>query len=166
MTPAPKNGIRIEEIDRKGLPLLLEMIMELAEYEKLTHQVKADEESMARWLLGENPKARGLLLFLDDRPAGYCIYFYTFSTFGGRPGIYVEDVYIKPGYRRHGLGRAVFVKLARQARAEGCGRLEFAVLDWNEPALRFYESMGAQPLSEWLLHRFEGESLDRLAEAE
>ncbi len=163
MNPENQSGMRIEPIDESGIPLLLEMIRELAEYENLLHQVKADEKTMDDSLLGENPVARAMLMFYRDEPAGYCIYFYNFSTFWGRPGIYVEDIYVKPRFRRLGLGRAVFQRLARRAGEEGCSRLEFAVLDWNEPALKFYQSMGAEPLSEWVVHRFEGPSLERLA---
>ena len=166
MSPERESGISIRDIDPQGVALLLEMIMELAEYEKLTHQVKVDAAAMTQALFGKNPVARALLLFHNDQPAGYCIYFYNFSTFWGRPGIYVEDIYVKPGFRRLGLGRAVFRMLGRRAREEGCARLEFAVLDWNEPALRFYESLGAETMPQWLVHRFEGESLKKLGGAE
>ena len=162
MSPERESGISIRDIDPQGVALLLDMIMELAEYEKLTHQVKVDAAAMTQALFGKNQVARALLLFHNDRPAGYCIYFYNFSTFWGRPGIYVEDIYVKPDFRRLGLGRAVFQLLGRRAREEGCARLEFAVLDWNEPALRFYESLGAETMPQWLVHRFEGESLERL----
>ena len=164
MNQENRTAVRIEPVDEHGIPLVLEMIRELAEYENLLHQLKADEETMTASLLGDNPAARGLLLFQNDEPAGYCIYFYNFSTFWGRPGIYVEDIYVKPKFRRLGLGRAVFRKLGRLAAEKNCARLEFAVLDWNEPALEFYKSMGAEPLTEWVVHRFEGESLKGLAE--
>ncbi len=158
-----ETGMRIENVRKESVPLLLELILELAEYENLTHQVKVDVATMTESLFGQNPVARALLLFWKGEPAGYCIYFY---NFWGRPGLYVEDIYVKPEFRQNGLGRAVFRRLAREAGEKGCARLEFAVLDWNEPALKFYESLGASPLSEWVIHRFEGESLERLAGGE
>lgn len=166
MSLEPESGISIRDIDPQGVALLLDMIMELAEYEKLTHQVKVDQETLTRELFGENPVARALLLFWNDEPAGYCIYFHNFSTFWGRPGIYVEDIYVKPAFRRKGLGRAVFRLLGRRAREQGCARLEFVVLDWNEPALAFYKSLGAESMPQWVVHRFEGQSLKGLAEME
>ncbi|MEW5721476.1 MAG: GNAT family N-acetyltransferase [Thermodesulfobacteriota bacterium] len=163
--PDRKNDepAEIRPVFREDVPLLLGLIRELAAYEKLAHEVRADEAILGESLFGSRPAAEALLVFHAGAPAGYCLFFHNFSTFLGRPGLYVEDLYIKPRFRRRGLGRAVFRRLAGLARERGCARLEFSVLDWNEPALRFYENLGAAAQGQWKLYRFLEEDFGRLA---
>ena len=140
-------------------PLLAQLVCELAEYERLADHAVATPEDLAANLFAPSPKAHALIVENDGEPAGFCVYFYNFSTFAGRPGIYVEDVFVRPAFRRHGLGRAVLQYLARKAVAEGCARMEWAVLNWNEPAIRFYESLGAVPMTTWTTERLSGDAL-------
>ena len=145
------------------LPLIASLVRELAEYEKLAHQAVATEADFAAALFGPSPKAHALIVEHDGQPAGFAIYFYNFSTFLGRPGIYVEDVFIRPEFRRGGFGRAIFKYLAQKAVAENCGRMEWWVLDWNEPARGFYDKLGAIRMDEWTVHRLAGAELAALA---
>ncbi|MFH1135186.1 MAG: GNAT family N-acetyltransferase [Pseudomonadota bacterium] len=163
MTAENNGPLVIKAAEVADVPVLIGLIRELAEFENLLDEVKADEETMRASLFGPGSTARALLLYYNSTPAGYCIYFRNFSTFLARPGLYVEDVYIRPQFRRLGLGRAVFGELGKLAVEQGCGRLEFAVLDWNQAAIDFYQALGAAPLSDWRLFRFSGPSLDRLA---
>ncbi len=160
---AERTPVEIRPATEEDVPLLLGLIKELAEYERLSHQVEADEKTLAESLFGRRPSVEALVLHWQGEPAGYCFFFHNFSTFAGRPGLYVEDIYVRPEFRRRGLGRAVFGYLARLAQKRGCCRLEFAVLDWNEPALSFYERLGAGPLPEWRLFRFDETGIARLA---
>lgn len=144
--------------------LVVELIHALAAYEKLAHECHATEELIAQWLFGETPRAYALIAQWGDEIAGFGLYFYNFSTFLTKPGIYIEDVFIKPEFRRRGIARAIFAYLAQKAIAEGCGRLEWWVLDWNKGAIRFYESMGAEPMSEWTVQRISGRALEVLAD--
>ena len=146
------------------VPLILQFIRELAHYERLLHEVVATEESLRETLFGARPYAEISLGYLADTPAALALYFHNYSTFLGRPGIYLEDLYVKEEFRGRGLGRAMLRHLARLALERGCGRLEWAVLDWNEPAIKFYERLGAVPMDEWTVYRVTGEALDRLAE--
>jgi GNAT superfamily N-acetyltransferase len=145
------------------VPLILSLIKELAEYERLSHEVVATEEMLWDSLFGEPRVAEALLGYLGDDPAGFALFFHNFSTFLGRPGIFLEDLYVKPEFRGAGVGRALLVYLAKLARERGCGRLEWSVLDWNEPAIGFYKGIGASPVSGWTVYRLTGEPLDRLA---
>jgi GNAT superfamily N-acetyltransferase len=145
------------------VPLILSLIRELAEYERLSHEVVATEEMLRDSLFGERRAAEVLLGHLDDEPAGFALFFHNFSTFLGRPGIYLEDLYVRPEFRGAGVGRAMLVRLARLARERGCGRLEWSVLDWNEPAISFYKRLGASPVSGWSVYRVTGEALEELA---
>jgi GNAT superfamily N-acetyltransferase len=145
------------------VPLILSLIRELAEYERLSHEVVATEEMLRDSLFGERRVAEVLLGHLDGEPAGFALFFHSFSTFLGRPGIYLEDLYVKPEFRGEGVGRALLVHLARLARDRGCGRLEWSVLDWNEPAIGFYRRLGASPVSGWTVYRVTGEALEELA---
>jgi GNAT superfamily N-acetyltransferase len=139
--------------------LILELIRELAVYEKLADEVVATEESVRETLFGPRPAAEALIASVDGAPAGFAIFFSNYSTFLARPGIYLEDLFVKPAFRRRGVGRALFVHLARLAVERRCGRFEWSVLDWNAPAIAFYKSLGAVPMSEWTVFRLTGDAL-------
>jgi GNAT superfamily N-acetyltransferase len=145
------------------VPLILTFIRELAEYEKLAHSVVAREEDFHRALFGERPVIEAVIGSLDDEPAGYALFFPNFSTFLGKPGLYLEDLYVRPAARGEGLGRALLEHLARTAVERGWGRFEWAVLDWNEPSIAFYKRMGAIPMDEWTIFRLTGRALEKLA---
>jgi GNAT superfamily N-acetyltransferase len=158
------DNLRIERAQEKDVPTILAFIKELAEYERLSHEVVATEEMLRESLFGERVMAEVVIAYWDDEAVGFALFFHNFSTFLGRPGIYLEDLYVQPHARGKGIGRALLVHLARLAQERGCGRLEWAVLDWNEPAIRFYRNLGAVPMHEWTVFRATGESLDRLAQ--
>jgi GNAT superfamily N-acetyltransferase len=139
------------------------MVHELADYEKLTHLVSGTADDLARELFGERPVIEALIATSDGEPAGFALYFHNYSTFLARRGLYLEDVYVKPVFRRRGIGRALLVKLAQIALARGCGRFEWSVLDWNEPAIHFYEGLGATVMPEWRIARVTGNALKALA---
>lgn len=145
------------------VPVILELIRALAEFEKLAHEVVATEEQLREHLFGERRAAEVLICEVDGQNAGFALYFTSFSTFLAKPGLYLEDLFIKPDFRSHGLGRQMLVELARVARSRGCGRLEWSVLNWNKRAWDFYASLGAVPMSEWTVHRLTGEKLVSLA---
>jgi GNAT superfamily N-acetyltransferase len=155
--------VEIRAATEDDVPLILALIKELAEYERLSHEVVATEELLRDSLFGERRVAEALLGYLEDDPAGFALFFHTFSTFLGRPGIYLEDLYVRPEFRGAGVGRALLVRLARLAKERGCGRLEWSVLDWNEPAIGFYKGIGASPVSGWTVYRVTGEALEELA---
>jgi GNAT superfamily N-acetyltransferase len=140
--------------------LILEFIRELAEYEKLLDRVVATEKLLRQHLFGERPMAEVVIGYEGTVPVAFALFFHNFSTFLGRPGIYLEDLFVKPNYRRKGYGRRILTWLARLAVDRGCGRLEWSVLDWNKPAIDFYLSLGAQPLEEWTTFRLSGEALE------
>ena len=145
------------------VPLIVSFIRELAEYERLSDEVVATEEALRAHLFGERPVAEVMIAEDGDDPAGFALFFHSFSTFLGRPGIYLEDLYVRPAFRGRGAGRALLVHLARLARERGCGRLEWSVLDWNEPAIGFYGRIGASPVGGWTVYRVTGEALEGLA---
>lgn len=145
------------------LPLLVELIGELADYERLRDEVALDAALLERHLLGERPAAEALLAEVDGEAAGYALFFSTFSTFLGRPGIWLEDLFVRPARRGAGIGRALLVHVAGLAVERDCGRLEWSALDWNEPALGFYRGLGARRMDEWLLHRLDGAELRSVA---
>jgi len=157
----PEPEIRSATED--DVPLILTLIKELAEYERLSHEVVATEEMLRDSLFGERRVAEALLGYLGDDPAGFALFFHNFSTFLGRPGIYLEDLYVRPEFRGAGVGRALLVHLAGLAKERSCGRLEWSVLDWNEPAIGFYRGIGASPVSGWTVYRLTGEALENLA---
>jgi GNAT superfamily N-acetyltransferase len=156
--------LEIRPATEADVPLLLTLIRELAEYEKLSHEVVATEEVLRESLFGGRRVAEALLGHVAGEPAAFALFFHNFSTFLGRPGLYLEDLYVRPEHRGGGVGRAMLRRLARLAKERGCGRLEWWVLDWNEPAIRFYKSLGAEPMDDWTVYRVAGEALDRLAE--
>ncbi len=145
------------------VPIILSLIRELAEYERLSHEVVATEGLLRETLFGERRGAEVLIACCKGAPVGFALFFHSFSTFLGRPGIYLEDLYVKPEFRGRGIGRALLTHLARLAKERGCGRLEWAVLDWNEPAIKLYKSIGAVPMDEWTVYRVTGEALETLA---
>ena len=146
------------------MPLILTLIGELAEYERLSHEVVATEDTLQEWLFGEKPVADVLIAEEGAEVVGFALFFHTFSTFLGRPGIYLEDLYVRPAFRGRGVGKTMLMHLARLAKERGCGRLEWSVLDWNEPSIRFYESLGAVAMDDWTVYRMTGEALEKLAE--
>lgn len=158
--------LRIIPAQKKDVPLILRFIKELADYERLAHEVVTNQQILEEALFGERPVAEVVFAYYDNEPVGYALFFYSFSTFLGRPGIYLEDVFVRPPMRGRGIGKALLVYLARLAEERKCGRLEWAVLNWNEPSIRFYESLGAVPMDEWTVYRLSGESLARLADSE
>jgi GNAT superfamily N-acetyltransferase len=158
------SDLKIAAAVESDVPVILEMIRGLAEYEKLSHLVVATEDQLRRTLFGERPGAEVLLANWNGEPVGFALFFPTYSTFLAQPGIYLEDLYVKPHARGKGAGLELFMELARIAIARGCGRVEWAVLDWNEPSIRFYEKLGAVALNEWTTYRLTSEPLKRLAE--
>jgi GNAT superfamily N-acetyltransferase len=148
------------------IPLILAFIRELAAYEELAHEVVATEESLASSLFGEHPAAEVVIAELAGTPVGFALFFANYSTFLGRPGIYLEDLFVRPEARGHGAGRTLLAHIAKLAIARGCGRLEWAVLDWNESAIGFYRRLGARPMSDWTTYRLAGTALSSLAGAE
>jgi GNAT superfamily N-acetyltransferase len=155
-------AFRIEPATERDLPLILKLIQDLAEYEKLAHAV-ASTEDVLRESLFRKRAAEVVIGYAGDEPAGFAVFFQTFSTFLGVPGMYLEDIFVEPKWRRKGLGRQLIAHLARIAAERGYGRVEWSVLDWNEPAIRFYTALGAQPMDEWTVFRLTGESLRRLS---
>jgi len=144
-------------------PVIASLVRELADYEKLLPEAKATPADFQRELESANPVIHVLVAELDGTPVGFALYFFNFSTFVGRPGLYLEDLFVRPAERSRGIGRELLRALARIARARGCGRMEWAVLDWNEPALRFYRSLGARQMNEWIVHRLTPAEIDKLA---
>ena len=146
------------------VPLVLRFIRELAEYEKLLHEVVATEARLRETLFGARAHAEVVIAEEGGEPVGFALFFHNYSTFLAQPGIYLEDLYVRPEARGRGAGRLLLAHLARLAKERGCGRLEWWVLDWNEPAIRFYRALGAQPMDDWTVFRVTGDALDRLAE--
>ena len=144
-------------------PLILALIRELADYEKLLHEVTATEETLRESLFGARRAAEVLLGYEDGAPVGYAIFFHNFSTFLGRPGLYLEDLYVRPQARGRGYGRAFLARLAQLAVERGCGRMEWSVLDWNTPAIDFYKALGAKSMDEWTVYRMDESAIRRLA---
>src|SRR4030095_7321386 len=147
------------------VPVVLELIRDLATYERAPDEVTATKEQLTDVLFGERPAAEVLLAFEGQSPVGFAVYFYNFSTWLGRPGLYLEDLFVKPDNRGKGYGRALLIQLAKIARGRDCGRMEWAVLDWNEPAIKFYRSLGAKPMDEWTVFRLTRDGIARLADA-
>ncbi|HUU28838.1 MAG TPA: GNAT family N-acetyltransferase [archaeon] len=161
--PVKGSKIDIRQATENDVPLILSFIRELAGYERLSHEVIATEETLRRNLFSERCYAEVIIGSFDSKPAGFALFFHNFSTFLGRPGIYLEDIYVKPEYRQKGIGKALLSFLAGLAQERDCGRLEWSVLDWNEPAIKFYKNLGAVPMDEWTVFRLTGEALDKLA---
>jgi GNAT superfamily N-acetyltransferase len=161
-TPLPDLTIRPAAVE--DVPLILAFIRELAKFERLTHEVVATEEDLRRTLFGEHPFAEVIIASIGDAPVGFALFFHNYSTFLAQPGLYIEDLYVRESHRGLGIGRAMFAHLARLARDRRCGRLEWWVLDWNERAIRFYERLSAQAMSDWTVYRLTGGALASLSD--
>ena len=159
-----KPTIRIERATERDVPLILRLIRGLADYEKLAHEVTATEAGLQKTLFGAQPAAEVIIAYAGETPAGFALFFPNYSTFLGKPGLYLEDLFVLPEWRGHGLGLALMKRLAAIAVERGCGRFEWSVLDWNQPAWDFYAKLGASPMTEWTMQRLTGAKLDGLAE--
>src|SRR5436189_265888 len=148
-----QTDFKIRSARVTDVPIILQLIRDLASYERAPNDVTANEEQLVDVLFGKKPAAEVLLAFENETPVGFAVFFHNFSTWLGQPGLYLEDLFVKPEKRGKGYGRVLLVELARIARDRGCGRMEWAVLDWNEPAIKFYRSLGAKPMDEWTVFR-------------
>ena len=154
----------VRPAEKRDVGVIMGFIRELADYERLTHEVIADEVSLERFLFGERPAAEALIAEYETTPVGFALFFHTFSTFVGRPGLYLEDLYVRPNMRGKGFGTLLLRHVAQLARERDCGRLEWAVLDWNEPAIRFYENLGARAMDDWTVYRLTDANLSEFDE--
>ena len=157
------DSLRIRPAVAADAALILSLIRELADYEHMLDQVTATEAGIRTTLFGAKPAAECVIAELDGKPAGFALFFHNYSTFLGQPGLYLEDLYVKPELRSRGIGRKLLAHLAHLALERGCGRFEWAVLDWNEPAIRFYQGLGAKMMDAWRINRLTGEALEKLA---
>jgi len=155
--------LTIREAAPDDIDLIIGFIRALAEFEHLAHEVRTDRDVLARHLFGSRPMAEVLIAELDGAPVGFALFFHNFSTFEGRPGLYLEDLFVAPEARGRGVGKALLVRLAQLAVERDCARLEWWVLDWNTPAIDFYRSLGARPMDEWTVNRVDGAALTALA---
>jgi GNAT superfamily N-acetyltransferase len=158
-------ALRIVPATERDVPVILRMIKGLADYERLAEHVTATEERLRTTLFGPRPAAEVLIGYAGDEPAGFALFFQNYSTFLAQPGIYLEDLFVVPQWRAHGFGRQLLAHLATLAVERGCGRLEWSVLDWNEPAIGFYKKLGALPMEDWTIFRLSGDALEQLAAA-
>jgi GNAT superfamily N-acetyltransferase len=154
-------GLVIRSTDIEDVPLLLKFVKGIAEYEHLSHMVSATEESLKMALFGERPYAEALIAELEAEPVGFVVFFHNFSTFVGKPGLYLEDIYVLPEHRGKGIGAALFIKCVRIAKERNCGRMEWSALHWN-PARKFYERFGAQPLEDWIIYRLDEKGISKM----
>ena len=161
-----QTDFKIRAARLADVPIILELIRDLATYERAPNEVTATEEQLVAVLFGEKPVAEVLLAFEGKSPVGFAVFFHNFSTWLGRPGLYLEDLFVKPEARGKGYGHALLVELARIARDRGCGRMEWAVLDWNDPAIQFYRKLGAKPMEEWTVFRLTRDGIAELATSE
>jgi len=155
--------LRIERATERDVPLILRLIKELAEYERMSDEVIASEDGLRRTLFGPHPSAEVVVGYAGDEPAGFALFFHNYSTFLGKPGLYLEDLFVVPKFRGRGYGKALLVHLAKLAVERDCGRFEWSVLDWNEPAIGFYEALGAKRLLDWQICRLDAAALQRLS---
>ena len=164
----PKNfDIKIRRAQKKDAAIILDLVKELSVYERLSHKVTATAEFFEKYGFGEHPYFKSLLVDYknngEKQTVGFALYFYTFSTFEGKPTLYLEDLFVKPDYRGKGIGKALLIELAKIAIENGCARMEWAVLDWNKPSIEFYKYIGAKPMSDWTVFRMEKEEIKKLA---
>lgn len=159
-----QDNLEIRSATRSDVPIILQLIRDLATYEREPNEVVATEEQLLKVFFGEKPAAEVRLAFESGTPVGFAVFFHNFSTWLGRPGLYLEDLFVKPEHRGKGYGRALLIDLAKIARDRGCGRMEWAVLDWNEPAIQFYRKLGARPMDEWTVFRLTGNGIADLAD--
>jgi GNAT superfamily N-acetyltransferase len=157
------SDLRIVPATERDAPLILQMIKDLAEYERMSDQVTATEATVRETLFGARPAAEVVIGYASDAPAGFALFFPNYSTFVGRPGLYLEDLFVRPEFRGHGFGKQLLAHLARIAVERGYGRFEWSVLDWNEPAIGFYKKLSAVPMDDWTIFRVTGDALTRLA---
>ncbi len=157
-------GFVIRAAADSDVRVILMFIKKLAAYERLSHEVTATEELLRETLFGERSAAEVAIGYSEGKPVGFVLFFHNYSTFLGRPGLYIEDLFVDEPYRRRGFGRALLLYVAQLANERRCGRLEWAVLDWNEPAINFYKKLGAVAMNEWTIYRVTGEALSKLAE--
>ena len=158
-------GFTIRFASKKDIFLIRDLILELADYEKLTHVVSMEAPLLEKYLFGKKKFAEVLLAYYEDLPVGFALFFHNFSTFLGKPGIYLEDLFIREKFRGKGYGKALLSFIAKIAIERDCGRIEWSVLDWNKPAIEFYHSLGSEILKEWLINRVTGEDLKTLAQS-
>ena len=160
------SNFKIRPAKRQDAPVILSLIKELAEYEHLSHEVVASEDDIRKTLFGEHPFAEALIGECEGVPVSFALFFHNFSTFLGKPGIYLEDLYVQPEHRGKGFGSKMLAHIAFLAKKRGCGRFEWSVLNWNTPAIRTYEKLNAVPMKEWILYRLSGQALDKLADGD
>jgi GNAT superfamily N-acetyltransferase len=161
-----KQHFSIEKAIPEDISLILNFIKSLAHYEKLSDDVSASEELIFKALFGAKPYAECIIGYFGDKPVAFAVYFFNFSTFLAKPGLYLEDLFVEPEFRGRGFGKAMLIWLARTAIDSGCGRFEWSVLDWNEPAINFYKSLGAMPMDEWTVFRMDEQAISKLASSE
>ena len=159
------TSFQIRTATEADIPIILSLIRALADYERAPDAVVATEAGLRDVLFGKKPAAEVLLALEEDAAVGFAVYFFNFSTWLGRPGLYLEDLFVRPEKRGKGYGRALLVRLAQIAHDRGCGRMEWAVLDWNDPAIQFYRKLGAEPMDEWTVFRLTGDGIAKLASA-
>jgi GNAT superfamily N-acetyltransferase len=164
MIATDSPGFQIKSATESDVPVILSFVKKLARYERLSHEVVATAELLRETLFGSRQQAEVAIGYLEATPVGFVLFFYNYSTFLGKPGLYIEDLYVDEEYRRRGYGRALLLHVARLAKERRCGRLEWSVLDWNKPAIDFYKKLGALPMSDWTVFRITGKSLDELAD--
>jgi GNAT superfamily N-acetyltransferase len=157
------ESVRIVPAQPGDVPVILQMIAGLAEYEQLSHELVATEDDLQTWLFGERPVAEVILAYAGEAPIGFALFFHNFSTFVGRPGLYLEDLFVVPAWRGRGVGKRLLGHVASIAAKRRCGRMEWTVLDWNESAIGFYQRLGATVLNDWRICRLTGEALRRAA---
>jgi GNAT superfamily N-acetyltransferase len=160
------DSFTIRQANAADVPIILELIRALATYERAPNEVTATESGLKEVLFGKKPAAEVLLAFEKDRAIGFAVFFHNFSTWLGRPGLYLEDLFVRPEDRGKGYGRALLIQLAKIARERDCGRMEWAVLDWNEPAIQFYRKLGAKPMDEWTVFRLTRDGITELADSQ
>ena len=160
-----KEKLVIREATKKDVPLILSLIKELAVYEKLLLEVVATEDQLTEMLFGQKKYAEVLIANYDNENAGFALFFHNFSTFLGKPGIYLEDLYVKPQLRGKGIGKSLLLSLVKLAKERNCGRVEWAVLNWNESSIKFYKSLGAKPMNQWTVYRLSEDEINSLNES-